>query len=339
MDKILKVLVTGGNGQVATEYSLSKPIETIDFLFLDKSALDITKPKNIESSIKAFEPDVIVNLAAYTNVEKAEKKDVDTAFNVNSIGAKNLAIACQARHIPLIHVSTDYVFDGTKDSPYNEVDLENPMNQYGRTKFLGEKWIQEMHDWYYILRVSWVYSNQSNNFFTTMLKLAQERSELHIVEDQYGSPTSAKEVCRAIDHILMKLDKKHTGIYHFSGLGKTTWKDFAAEIFSQTKISIKINGIHSSSWKSEVTRPQNTYMSSDKFSKTFNYVPAHWKNALREVVAERKIVPVKVGDIVKMNNKDHVIVATDWLKRIATITDTDDNDRKTVDIPFDILFL
>ena len=337
--KKLKVLVTGGSGQVATEYSLSKLIDTVEFLFLDKNALDITKPKNIESCVKAFEPDVIVNLAAYTNVEKAEKKDVDLAFSVNSIGPKNLAIACQSRNIPLIHVSTDYVFDGTKNSPYTETDFENPINQYGRTKFLGEKWIQEMHDWYYIIRVSWVYSNQSNNFFTTMLRLAQERSELNIVQDQYGSPTSAKEVCRAIDSVLMKLEKKHTGIYHFSGLGKTSWKDFAAEIFSQIKISIKINGVPSSTWKSNVTRPVYTYMSSDKFSKTFNYVPAHWKNALKEVIAERKIIPVKVGDIVQMNNTAHIIVATDWLKRIATIVDSNDLDKKPVEIPFDILFL
>jgi dTDP-4-dehydrorhamnose reductase len=271
-------------------------------------------------------------------VEKAEKEETEKAFNANSLGPKNLAIACNKAGIPLIHVSTDYVFDGTSNSPYTETDVENPLNQYGRTKFVGEKWIQENHDWYYIIRVAWVYSNHSKNFFSTMLNLAQERTELNVVEDQFGSPTSAKEICRAIDKVLMDLDKTKSGVYHFAGLGRTTWKDFAAEIFSQARVSIRVQGVTSASWPSKVVRPTNSYMSSEKFARTFGHFPAHWKNALREVIAERKVIPVKVGDVVMLKEIPHVIVSTDWLKKMARVAHPG-NIENSVEVPFEILTL
>jgi len=331
-------LVTGAGGQLATEYERSLTNSNWDFVFASRKELDITKLDKVRNFILSDDFVAVINLAAYTDVEKAEQKETEQCFTVNAIGAKNLAEVCQEKKIPLIHISTDYVFDGKKDSPYTETDLENPINDYGRTKFVGEKWIQENHDWYYILRTSWVYSNHSKNFYTTMLNLAQERTELNVVEDQYGSPTSTKELCRAIDTVLNSCNQENSGIYHFSGVGKTSWKDFAEEIFYQTKVAIKVKGVASDSWKSLANRPKNSYLSSDKFSKTFGYTPRHWKIALSEIVSARTIVPVKVGDIVLAGDVQHMIVSTDWLKRVAKLSPL--HDMKTlIELPFDVLTL
>ena len=335
MSKI--ALVTGRGGQVATEYEMSfRSGDDWEYVFASSKDLDITKMDHIEEILSIENFSAIINLAAYTNVEKAEIEDTEKCFSVNAIGPKNLAKICNKKKIPLIHISTDYVFDGTKNAPYTERDLENPINDYGRTKFVGEKWIQENHDWYYILRTSWVYSNHSKNFYTTMLNLAQERAEVNVINDQFGSPTSAKEVCRAIDKVLANCDRDLSGIYHFSGIGKTSWKDFAEEIFNQTKISINVRGVSNKSWKSEVNRPPDSYLNSKKFSTTFGYTPLHWKLALREIVAERKIMPIKVGDIVIFEDEKYVIVSTDWLKRIAKLSPFEDM-RIIKEIPFDLL--
>lgn len=334
MNKTL--LVTGANGQLATEYQYSQPLEGWDYIFLTRQTLDITNQSQVEQCIQNV--DAVLNLAAYTNVEKAEKEETLKSFECNTHGPKNLAIACNKKQIPLIHISTDYVFDGEKNTLYTETDIENPINQYGATKFLGEKWIQENHDWYYIIRTSWVYSNHSKNFFTTMLNLSQERTELSVVDDQFGSPTSTKELCRAVDRILNNLEKTLSGVYHFSGLGKTSWKDFAKEIFSQCRISISLKGVSSSAWPSKVKRPMNSYMSSEKFSNAFKYSPMHWKNALREVISERKVLPVKTGDVVKIEGVESIVVSTDWLKRIARVSTPYDM-KNSIEVPFEALQL
>ena len=330
------LLVTGSNGQLAREYQRSHPVEGWDCVFFTREELDISDIQKIEETVISMKFDAILNLAAYTDVEKAESLETEKCFKANSLGPQNLARICKRLNIPLIHISTDYVFDGSKEESYVEEDDENPLNDYGRTKFVGEKFIQEECDWYYILRVSWVYSNHTKNFFTTMLNLAQERNELNVVEDQTGSPTSTKEICRAIDSVLLNLEPSLSGIYHFSGNGKTTWKDFAAEIFRQCRVPMKINGVLASSWPSKVKRPVNSYMSSEKFSKAFSYRPMHWKNALTEIVSERKILPIKVGDRVITEGVEHVIVSTDWQKRVANLSPIDDM-KKTVEFPFDIL--
>lgn len=333
-----RLLITGGNGQVATEYQLGNEVEGWEFYFYTREELDITNQASIVKMCKELYPDAILNLAAYTNVERAEKEDTSKAFDINSTGSKNLAIVCNKLNIPLIHVSTDYVFDGNTIEPYTEKSLENPINQYGRTKYLGEKWIQECHNWYYIIRVSWVYSSHSKNFLTTMLKLAQERSEVSVVDDQFGSPTSAKEVCRAIDIVLQDLDKNKTGVYHFSGMGRTTWSEFASEIFRQVHVNVKVNGVPASSWPSKVERPSNSYMSSEKFAETFGQFPLRWKNALIDVIKESRIIPIKVGDSVILEGVQHIVITTDWLRQIARISPKD-NLEKSVEIPFELLML
>jgi dTDP-4-dehydrorhamnose reductase len=335
MSKI--ALVTGAGGQLATEYEMSqRTSDDWEFVFVSRKDLDITKIEQIEEVLDIEDFSVVINLAAYTDVEAAEQKETEKCFAANATGPRNLAEVCNKKGIPLIHISTDYVFDGEKDAPYVESDLENPINDYGRTKFVGEKWIQENHDWYYILRTSWVYSNHSKNFYTTMLNLAQERTELNVVDDQFGSPTSTKELCRAIDAILSNCKQELSGIYHFSGTGKTSWKDFVEEIFNQAKVSIRVKGISSKNWKSSVNRPQNSYLSSSKFSATFGYTPLHWKLALREIISERKIIPIKVGDIVVSGSTKYVIVSTDWLKRVAKLSPL--GDMKIIrEMSFDLL--
>lgn len=332
MNKVL--IVSGANGQLGSEYQLTEPIEGWDYIFLDKIKFNITNQKQVKEIVSSA--DAIMNLAAYTNVEKAEKEETELAFNVNSVGPKILAIECKKKNIPLIHISTDYVFDGELDSVYTEEHTENPINQYGVTKYLGEKWIQENHDWYYIIRTSWIYSNNSKNFFTTMLKLAQERTDLFVINDQFSSPTSTKELSRALDRVVMKMDKTLSGIYHFSGFGKTSWKNFAEEIFKQCKIHIEIKGISSEAWPSKVKRPKNSYMSSKKFSKTFGYSPMHWKNALKEIINERKIFPIKVGDTVVTPSGEMIVVSTDWLKKIARVASPLDMS-KSLEVPFEFL--
>ena len=332
MNKTL--IVSGANGQLASEYQLTQPVDGWDYMFFDRTKFDIGNKKHVEEAVASA--DAILNLAAYTNVEKAEKEETEKAFAANSVAPKLLAVECHKKNIPLIHISTDYVFDGDFDGAYTEDHAENPINQYGATKFLGEKWIQENHDWYYIIRTSWVYGNSSKNFFTTMLNLSQERTDIAVVDDQYGSPTSTKELCRALDSVILQMDKDKSGIYHFSGLGKTSWKDFAAEIFKQCKINIALRGVSSSSWSSKLKRPVNSYMSSDKFANTFEYTPAHWKNALKEIVSERKTLPVKVGDTVMTQSGEMMVVTTDWLKKIARVAPLMDL-TQSIEIPFELL--
>lgn len=329
-----KLIITGASGQTAIEYMMSIPDEW-EYIFFTKDELDITDINSVRQLITPC--DCVLNLAAYTNVEKCEYEE-DDAYSVNAIGPKNLAIVCNELNIPLIHISTDYVFDGEKAEPYDETDQTHPLNIYGKSKVLGEELIAINHDWYYIIRTSWLYRNGSKNFFTTMLSLAQERSEISVVADQHGSPTSVKELCRGIDAVLKDLDKNKTGIYHFSGLGKTTWKEFAEEIFYQCRVSIIVNGIQTSDWKSNVVRPLNSYMNSTKFTETFKYVPAHWKNALKEVVGEMKYLPVKVGDVVMVNKIESLIVETDYSTRIAKVSPIHDLN-KVLEISFDLLFI
>ena len=332
MNKTL--LITGAGGQLATEYELSKPVDGWDYIFVDFSKLNICDETQVDSYVK--DVDAVLNLAAYTNVEKAEHDETELAFNANTLGPKILAISCNKKGIPLIHISTDYVFDGESDEPYTEKSLEAPINQYGATKFLGEKWIQENHDWYYIIRTAWVYSNHTKNFFTTMLTLSQERDDVSVVNDQFGSPTTTKELCRAIDKVLLNLDKLLSGVYHFSGLGQTSWKEFADEIFRQSKVNIEVNGVSSNTWPSKVKRPVNSYMSSGKFADTFGYMPMHWKNALKEIISERKTMPIKVGDVIVSDGAESIIVSTDWLKKLARIAPLNDM-TNSIEVSFDSL--
>ena len=328
------LLIIGKNGQISKEYEMSQSMEGWLYFFLDNNQINTLSISSIEEAIADFQPTCILNLSSYNNIEKAEKEETEKAFNINALGVKNIATVCFKHHIPLIHISTNNVFSGINGSHYTETDNVNPINQYGRTKLLGEKWIQETHDWYYILRISWLYSNQGKNFYSDTIDSSQERTLMTVPSDQYSSPTSSKEVCRAIDNILLDLEKSKSGIYHFAGDGRCSLHEFASEIFSQSKIPAIVQP--TTSPNSFISK--DNYLSSFKFSETFNYTPLKWKIALTEMLLERRNLPIKVGDKVISDNQQFIVVSTDWLRKLARVALVQ-NLQKSVEVPFEFLQL
>jgi len=316
-----RVIVTGANGQMGQELQRSTFREDHQFFFFTREELDITSYKDLQKVFDEISPTHVVNLAAYTNVEKAEIEE-QKAYEINAIGPKNLATLCKDKKAVLIHFSTDYVFGDNDKTAMSEEDETGPMNAYGKTKLEGEKEIRSVGCLHIILRTSWVYSNFGNNFYLKMLQLSQKSSELNIVDDQWGSPTSSKELCRAIDAILSrKILKKNSGIYHFAGLGKTNWKEFAVEIFKQGRIPVKVTGMPASGFGGAAKRPKNSYLSSMKFYGEFGMMPMHWKGALAEIISEKKISPIKVGYLTNIADKKYIIASVDWSKRECVLAE------------------
>ena len=196
----MKTLVTGANGQVGLQLIEQAKIKNLDFIGLEKSALNITDKSDIRANIELYRPEIIINAAAYTAVDKAEH-ETSTAHQINTIGPKNLAEICKEYSILLIHISTDYVFDGSKSEPYTEEDIPSPINVYGETKLGGEKEIRSLLKKHIIIRTSWVFSHQGSNFVKSILDIAQNESRLKVVGDQYGAPTSASSIATSIIEI------------------------------------------------------------------------------------------------------------------------------------------
>ncbi|WP_052365214.1 dTDP-4-dehydrorhamnose reductase [Halotalea alkalilenta] len=230
----MKVLVTGAQGQVGKELIKAVPIGW-SVIGLGSSQLDITQPAAVANAVAEFQPELIVNAAAYTAVDKAES-DVDRAYEVNRDGPANLGKAAAVFGIPVLHISTDYVFNGTLDRPYREEDSVGPTGIYGESKLAGEQYLLESNSSSFILRTSWVFSEHGNNFVKTMLKLGVERNELGVVADQRGAPTSAASIAAVLWKIAERISRQETvpwGIYHFSNTPYCTWFDFANEIFDE----------------------------------------------------------------------------------------------------------
>ena len=275
------VLVTGANGQLGQAIQfVAGNYPNIDFVFCSSSDLDITNKENCESVFKKEKPDFCINAAAYTAVDKAES-DSEKAALINVIGAKNLAESCKNFNAKLIHISTDFVFDGSKKAPYNETDLPNPKGVYGRTKLEGERAIQEVFDAYYIIRTSWVYSQFGNNFMKTMLRLASERTSLSIVNDQIGTPTNAVDLANAILKIVeSKTGNKHYGIYNFSNEGQCSWFDFAMKIFEINQVIIDVTPIPTTQFPTPAARPKYSVLDKTKIKTTFGIEIKPWEQAL-----------------------------------------------------------
>lgn len=290
----MKLLITGSKGQLGT--ALQRLGSAHELLAVDCDGLDITDRSAVESCLRDFKPDAVVNAAAYTAVDRAES-DEAAAFAVNRDGPGNLAIACEQAGIPLIHVSTDYVFDGSKDGVYSESDPVAPLGVYGNSKLAGEDLVRNTCSRHMILRTSWVFSADGNNFVKTMLRLGAERQELGIVADQYGCPTSAAELARAIYAILDHgVEQTDWGIYHFCQPQQTTWFAFAQAIFNEAgeqgmdmKIS-KLNAIGTADYPTPAQRPANSVMDCSKFSRTFGFTIKPWSESLSEVFKELKHV-------------------------------------------------
>lgn len=284
------VLVTGANGQLGQALqSIAGDYPSIDFVFCSSSELDITSAVSCEAAFTKYEPDFCINTAAYTAVDKAET-DVEKARLVNCIGAKNLAESCKQSKTVLLHISTDFVFDGTvptSDSKgYKETDVPNPQSVYGQTKLEGEQAIQAILEKYFIIRTSWVYSQFSTNFMKTMLRLAQERDSLSVVNDQIGTPTNAVDLAECLVAIIAfeirnsKFDSY--GIYNYSNEGQCSWYNFAVEIFKQYQLSVNVNPIPSSAYPTPAKRPSYSVLDKSKIKSVFGITIPNWQEHLKK---------------------------------------------------------
>ena len=289
----MRILVTGKNGQLGRSIHKLVNIDTkIDnnqssneFIFVGREELDLSNESSISHYFDSNDRfDVIINCAAYTAVDKAEEEQ-ELANQVNHLAVKQLAGIAKEQKAKLIHISTDYVFDGESDKAYLETDETNPINVYGKTKLAGEKALQEIIPANaMIIRTSWVYSEFGNNFVKTMLNLGKERDELNVVSDQIGSPTYATDLAGAILKIISNKNyqnkEQSTEIYHYSNEGKISWYDFAKEIFKIAKIDCKVNPITTQQYPMPAKRPKNTLMNKDKIVKVFNILHSPWRGPL-----------------------------------------------------------
>jgi len=277
----MKVLLTGANGQLGRCFQDRAP-ENWQIMATDSDSLDITDALQVEKAVAQFHPDLIVNAAAYTAVDKAES-EVELAQRINAQGPKNLAIAAKSINAGFVHVSTDYVFDGTSTTPYKETDPTHPLSVYGVTKLEGEVAVQQAYPQALIIRTAWVFSEYGNNFVKTMLRLSRERENLSIVDDQRGCPTYAGDIAQAI--IQLYLSKAEGGIYHFCGDHEVSWKEFTDQIV-ETAETLKlisrrpmIKGICTTEYPTPAHRPTYSTLSCQKIG-LYGISPSDWVSAL-----------------------------------------------------------
>jgi dTDP-4-dehydrorhamnose reductase len=281
----MKILVTGAYGQLGSEIKeLAANHPGWQFMFTDADTLDITNETAVEVFFEANQPAVIINCAAYTAVDKAET-DWETAWKVNTLAPKLLADYAKKTGAKLIHVSTDYVFDGCGHQPYNEVDTVNPVSVYGQTKLEGENHALASNRATVVIRTSWLYSAFGNNFVKTMLRVGRERGELNVVFDQVGTPTYAADLAGAILSIIGLAENQPErfvpGIYHYSDEGVASWFDFAKAIFGLTSENIKVNPVRSDQFPTPAKRPNFSVLDKSKIKKTFEIEIPYWKDSLK----------------------------------------------------------
>jgi len=292
----MKVLITGANGQVGRELTAIAHQLEIDHVSYNRAQLDITDAIAIQAMIDEQKPDVVINAAAYTAVDAAEN-DSDAAFSVNRDGVENLALSCRSSDIPLLHISTDFVFDGKKSGAYKEDDKTNPLSVYGVSKLAGEEVLRATCDKHIILRTSWVYSVHGDNFVKTMLRLMRERDQLQVVDDQWGCPTSAQSIAvtlLAIASTVVEKGVEAWGVYHFCSSGRTSWYAFAKEILRLASekecLDISMTPISSEQWKSTAIRPKNSELSTKKLERTFGIEIELWQDQLSSVISSLNTV-------------------------------------------------
>lgn len=281
------VLVTGASGQLGQAIQfIAKNHSKIKFVFCSSSDLDISNKENCQTVFQNTKPDFCINAAAYTAVDKAES-DRDKAELINVLGSKNIAEVCNNFDVKLIHISTDFVFDGSNDKPYTETQITNPKGVYGQTKLDGEKAIQQVFSKYYIIRTSWVYSQFGNNFMKTMLRLASERTALSVVNDQIGTPTNAVDLAEALVQIILSANNQPTndnyGIYNFSNEGECSWYDFAKKIFEINNVSIDLSAIPTEQFPTPAQRPKYSVLDKSKIKTTFGIAIKTWEESLKSI--------------------------------------------------------
>ncbi|MGI2258566.1 dTDP-4-dehydrorhamnose reductase [Shewanella sp. GXUN23E] len=288
----MKVMITGCRGQVGVclVNQLSQ-IADIEVIALDSAALDIGNPEQVRAQIVTAKPDVIINAAAYTAVDKAESEP-EQAYRVNAAGPGYLALAAKQINALFLHISTDYVFDGSGDVPYREDDNTNPKTVYGQTKLAGEQLVIESGCRYGIVRTAWVFGEHGHNFVKTMIKLA-DRAELNIVADQFGGPTYAGDIASALIIMMQKMVQTSdlaSGIFHFSGAPHCSWYEFATHIFATAKsvglvqTTPELCPIPSTAYPLPAQRPANSRLNCDRVYREFGIAPSDWQAALKQVL-------------------------------------------------------
>ncbi len=290
----MRVLITGGRGQVG--YCLTKQLSehgSNTVLSLDKEELDITNQDAVNAIVQEFQPTIIINAAAHTAVDRAEE-EVELSYAINRDGPKFLAEAAQEVGAAILHISTDYVFEGNKHGEYSEKDLTNPQGIYGASKLAGEIEVVKSCDKHIILRTAWVFGEKGNNFVKTMLRLGVVRDELNIVGDQFGGPTYAGDIAKVLIEIANRISKDESvayGVYHYSGLPHVSWYQFADAIFdsavAQGILTKKPNltSITTEQYPTPAKRPSNSRMSTQKIIDAFNLEASDWKLALTNIKA------------------------------------------------------
>ncbi|MCB0465462.1 MAG: dTDP-4-dehydrorhamnose reductase [Aequorivita sp.] len=278
-----KVLVTGANGQLGRCIKdAAVSFTNFEFVFVSKEELDIENVELVTDFFKRNSFSHCINTAAYTNVEKAESEP-EKAFAINAEAVKNLANVCEENDVVLLHISTDYVFDGKKKSPYLETDSTNPINVYGASKLKGEQFIQEICDKFFIFRTSWLYSQYGHNFLKTILKYAKERKPLTITIEQTGTPTNANDLANALLQVIAQ-DSTNYGVYHYSNGGETTWFGFAEEILRQTKKLKDTNLAKTNHYRTFAARPEYSVLDNAKAFNKLNLKQIDWQESLKSVL-------------------------------------------------------
>lgn len=290
---MLNILVAGSNGQLGSEIKelvgsttsvvpgeAKATLPNTKFYFTDKKELDISNIGDVRKYIIENNIDTIINCAAYTAVDKAEDEK-ELANKINHLAVKKLAMLSNEFGLKLIHISTDYVFDGTNFKPYSEDDTTNPQSVYGKTKLDGEKAILESSlKNSIIIRTSWVYSSYGANFVKTMLRLGKEKDELGVIFDQVGTPTYAKDLAKTILEIIPKIDNHKVKIYNYSNEGVVSWYDFAKEIMRMAKLACKVNPIETKDYPTPAKRPHYSLLNKSKIKSTFDIQIPYWKDGL-----------------------------------------------------------
>lgn len=275
----MNILVTGANGQLGKcIQDLAREHSDLNFSFTDILELDITDENFVKHYFEDNSFDYCINCAAYTAVDLAESETY-MAFLINAEAVKILAKACSLNNCCLIHISTDFVFDGKKPNAYVEEDTPNPLSVYGSSKLRAEYYVQNILKEYFIIRTSWVYSEYGHNFVKTMLRLGNEKKEVNVVNDQIGSPTYARDLGGFLIALLLN-NKNQYGVYHYSNEGEISWYEFAIKIFEIAELRLKVNPISSSEYPTPAKRPKNSKLNKDKTKKAFNISIPFWSNSL-----------------------------------------------------------
>ncbi|HHV75371.1 MAG TPA: dTDP-4-dehydrorhamnose reductase [Thermoanaerobacterium sp.] len=288
----MKLLITGAKGQLGMQLSsaleegknelgkIDDIYSNADIKYLSHNDLDITNLNDVLDYVEQYKPNAIINCAAYTNVDKCES-DIDNAFKVNAIGPRNLAIASHKVDAKLLHVSTDYVFSGEGSKPYKEYDIPNPVSVYGKTKLLGEQYVRDFCDKYFIVRTAWLYGKHGKNFVYTIINAAKEKGHLEVVNDQRGNPTNAEDLAY---HILKLILTDEYGIYHCTGNGECSWYDFACKIVEYADIKCRVMSITSDKIKREAKRPSYSSLDNMMLGCTIGDKMRNWDDALKSFI-------------------------------------------------------